>query len=280
VGRAAELKRLRDSWSSRRRLTAIVGESGIGKTRLVAELLMGLPDEPTVLWGRCSEESLGSYLPFIEVLRHVIDHMDTASLRAAVGARGELIRLVPELVDRIGDLPVPTKAEAGTEQRMLFEAVAAFLRHWTPMILVIEDLHWADEATLALLTYLVRDHRLAGLVSFATARPFQRDSRASGLLAELERDVDVARIHLHGLSGTELELLVSDLVGSPAPPVLVESVAAATDGNPFFVEEMTMHLVGSGSTAETSDVGYQSEVQRAGVPERVREMVVRRLLSL
>jgi tetratricopeptide (TPR) repeat protein len=259
---------------------AIVGESGIGKTRLVAEALLGLADEPTVLWGRCSEDRLGSYLPFIEVLRHVIDHMDTASLRAAVGARGELLRLVPELVDRVGDLPDPTKAEAGSEQRILFEAVSAFLRHWTPMILVIEDLHWADQATLALLTYLVRDHRLPGLVIFATARPFLRDSRASGLLAELGRDVDVARVHLHGLSSADLGLLVSDLVGSPASSVLVKSIAAATDGNPFFVEEMTMHLVDSGSVATASGVGHQSEAQRAGVPERVRDMVVRRLLSL
>src|SRR5262249_13712458 len=160
-------------------------ESGIGKTRLVAELLGKLPDDTTVLWGRCSEDGLGPYLPFIEMLRHVVDHMDTAGLRGAIGARGELIRLVPELADRLDDLPGPTKAEAGSEQRILFEAVSAFLAHWTPMVLVIEDLHWADQASLALLAYLVKDHRLPGLVTFATARPFKWDSAASGLLAEL-----------------------------------------------------------------------------------------------
>jgi tetratricopeptide (TPR) repeat protein len=274
------MEQLWDAWTGRRRVTEVLGESGIGKTRLVAEVVGTIPEDVTVLWGRCSEDRLGSYLPFVELLRHVVNHVDTETLRTAVGARGELVRLVPELAERLDHLPAPTKAEPGSEQRMLFEAVSRLLTHWTPMVLVMEDLHWADEATLALLTYLVRDHSLPGLVVFGTARPYRRDGKASGLMAELARDVDLARIRLNGLNGADLAVLISDLAGSPAPSVLVESMAAATEGNPFFVEEMTYHLVDGGTFAGTGAAGYQKEVEWAGVPERVRDMVVRRLLSL
>ncbi len=131
-------------------MTEVVGESGIGKTRLVAELARSLPPDTTVLWGRCSQDRLGSYLPYVEILRHLVSGVDDATLGAAVGRHGELTRLVPELVDRVGPLPAPAKADAGSEQRMLFEAVSEFLGRWTPMVVVIDDLHWADEATLAL----------------------------------------------------------------------------------------------------------------------------------
>jgi tetratricopeptide (TPR) repeat protein len=274
------MEQLREAWTSRHRITEIVGELGIGKTRLVAELVKSVPSDVTVLWGRCSEDWLGSYLPFVEILRYVIDNLDTETLRAAMGPRGELIRLVPELADRLGDLPLPTKAEAGSEQRMLFEAVSALLSRWTPMILVIEDLHWADQATLSLLAYLVRDQSLPGLVTFATARASERDSKAGALMAELGRDVEIDRIQPPGLNGPELGILISDLVGCSAPSGLLESVAAATEGNPFFVEELTMHLVNSGTIGKAKCLGYGEEARHAGVPERVREMVVRRLLSL
>jgi transcriptional regulator with XRE-family HTH domain/tetratricopeptide (TPR) repeat protein len=280
VGRTAEVNQLRQALTAGCRLIAVVGESGIGKTRLVTEVLRDSGDDTTVLWGRCSPDRLGSYLPFVEALRHVVVQADTASLRAAVGVRGDLSRLLPELPGRIGDLPAPAKADAGIEQRMLFEATSAFLGCWSPVILVVEDLHWADEATLALLVYLLRDHTLPELVAIATARSDELGPVASGLIAEVGRDVDVARIPLNGLGGAELELLVNDLVGSAAPSGLVESVAAATDGNPFFVEEMTLHLLDSGGITNFSGAGAAVDAQVAGVPERVRDTVVRRLMAL
>lgn len=281
VGRTAEVDELRDACTRRGRMTEVVGESGIGKTRLVAELARSLPAGTTVVWGRCSQDRLGSYLPYVEILRQLIAQADVATLAAAVGGRGELTRLVPELVDRIGPLPTPAKADAGSEQRMLFEAISVLLARYTPMVVVIDDLHWADDATLALLAYLVRDHSLPGLVTVVTARPADLDPMTSGLVADLARDVDFTRIRLDGLAGEELGSLVSDLVGLPAPAALVQSVASATEGNPFFAEEMTLHLVDSGMLIQTQDgLVMQGDAQLAGVPQRVRETVVRRLLSL
>jgi transcriptional regulator with XRE-family HTH domain/tetratricopeptide (TPR) repeat protein len=280
VGRAAERELLRQALATGRRLVEVVGESGIGKTRLVTEVLRDIPDGTTVLWGRCSQDRLGSYLPFVEALRYVVARADPPSLRAAVGVRGDLTRLVPELVEQLGDLPAPARAEAGSEQRMLFEAVASFLAYWSPVILIVEDLHWADDATLALVAYLLRDQTSPGLAIIVTARSSELGPMASGLIAEVGREVDIARIHLDGLGGADLELLISDLVGTAAPSGLVKTVAAATEGNPFFVEEMTLHLVDSGHMASFRGAGVQVDMQAAGVPDRVRETVVRRLLSL
>ncbi len=281
VGRTTELERLRAAWQERRRLIAVVGESGIGKTRLVAQLArMAQQDGATALWGRCNQDRLGSYLPFVEILRHLMNFADPSVLSSAVGGRGELTRLAPELVDRVGPLPAPTRADAGSEQRLLFEAAASLLARWQPMLVVIDDLHWADDATLALLAYLVRDHTLDGLVIVVTARPSDLDPAKSGLLAELGRDTDMIRLPLEGLDPAALTSLVSGLIGSPVPAALAESVALATDGNPFFAEELTVHLVDSGMVIDRDGGVVPRPGVHAGVPERVRDTVLKRLLSL
>lgn len=280
VGRSEEMQRLHRSLGGCR-LVEIVGESGIGKTRLVSELVKHLGPEATVSWGRCNADGLGSYLPFVEVIRHISSQVATADLEAALGGRGELTRLVPEVTTRVGSLAAPTRAEADSEERMLFEAVSRFLARWCPMVLVIDDLHWADSASLALLAYLVRDYQLSGLVVVVTARPTDLSERASAVLADLAREVETDRIHVLGLPSAQLEELVTDLVGSTPPPPMVESVQSATDGNPFFAEELTVHLLDTEFVLDPVTGLLQGDgPRRAGVPERIRDMVARRLLSL
>ncbi|MGC9960438.1 MAG: AAA family ATPase [Acidimicrobiales bacterium] len=282
TGRSGELSRLLGDWERRRRMIEVTGEPGIGKTRLVTELARHVhDDEATVLWGRCTEERLGAYLPFVEILRHLVEHADPTALRLAVGSCGELARLLPELAEHVGTLPGPTRAEAGTEQRLLFEAIAGLLRPFLPMLLVIDDLHWADDATLRLLGYLLRDHSLEGLVIVATSRDAELDPAKAGQLAEAERHADAAQIALGGFPSPDLGLLVSDLVGSAVSDELVDSVAEATDGNPFLAEEMTVHLLDTGLIAGTDrGIALRSDARGLGVPDRVRKTVVRRLLSL
>jgi transcriptional regulator with XRE-family HTH domain/tetratricopeptide (TPR) repeat protein len=282
VGRTKEMARLGACWDERRRLTEVVGESGIGKTRLVAEVAQrAYEDGATVVWGRGNQDRLGPYLPFVEILRHLVTFAEPVALKAAVGAYGELTRLVPDLADRVGPLPAPTRADAGSEQRLLFEAASAVLAGWMPMLLVIDDLHWADEATLALLTFLVRDQRVDELVVMVTARPADLDAVTSGRLADLGRDADMVRLPLVGLDTDDLAALVGGLMGSPAPSQLVQSVSLATDGNPFFAEEMIVHIVDSGMVyGPGGDMIVSADVKSAGVPVRVRDTVVRRLSSL
>ncbi len=281
VGRDDEIGRLRRSSGGGCRFIEVLGESGIGKTRLVSEFVKDLEPATTVSWGRCSQDDLGSYLPFVEIIRHISTQVDDEELAAALGGRGELTRLVPELTTRAGPLSAPARAEADSEQRMLFEAVSGFLARWSPMVLVVDDLHWADAASLALLAYLVRDYGLADLAVVITARPTELSEQATGLLAELGRDVDTARIRLDGLADGELARLIADLLGAPAPSPLVESVQSATDGNPFFAEELTMHLLDTGFVVDPASGVIAVEGNGiAGVPDRIRDMVAKRLGSM
>ena len=149
------------------------------------------------------------------------------------------------------------------------------------MVLVLDDLHWADDASLALLAYLVRDYSLSEFVAVATVRQTDLGERASSLLAQLGREVDTARIRLDPLPSSELALLIGDLVGSAPPPSLVETVQSATDGNPLFAEELTVHLLDTEFVVDP----VSGQVRRDGsaatsVPERIRDMVASRLLSL
>jgi transcriptional regulator with XRE-family HTH domain/tetratricopeptide (TPR) repeat protein len=282
VGRGSELQQLRTAWAQRGRLVEVLGEPGVGKTRLVGQLAHEVhAGGGTVLWGRCSEERLGAYLPFVEILRQLTASADTARLAAVIDGRGELTRLVPELAQRLGGLAAPTRAEAGTEQRLLFDSVAALLARWCPVLVVIDDLHWSDDATLGLLSYLVKDDRLDGVTIVGTARGGELEPAQAGRLAELGRHTPIVRVRLDGFGADDLGAMLCDLVGSPVSPAMVGSVAAATEGNPFFSEEMVVHLVDAGLVRESDDgLVLRAEPQTAGVPERIRETLVRRLLSL
>jgi transcriptional regulator with XRE-family HTH domain/tetratricopeptide (TPR) repeat protein len=281
VGRNNEIGRLRGSLGRGCRLIEVLGESGIGKTRLVSELVKSLEPTTTVSWGRCSQDDLGSYLPFVEIIRHISGQLDDGTLAAALGGRGELTRIVPELTARAGPLAAPTRAEADSEQRMLFDAVSGFLARWTPMVLVVDDLHWADAASMALLAYLVRDYGLADVAVLVTARPTELSEQATGVLAELGRDVDCARVRLEGLPGAELGRLIADLLGTAPPSTLVDSVQSATDGNPFYAEELTVHLLDTGLVVDpVSGVVSGDGHENGGVPDRIRDMVAKRLASM
>jgi tetratricopeptide (TPR) repeat protein len=282
IGRDRELRTLEKARDDRVRLVVIGGQAGIGKTRLVTRFASecasnGLP----VLWGRCTEEGLGAYAPFIEITRQLVTMLDRPRLVRAVGQRGELLRILPELESHVGLLPSPTRAESGTEQRLLFESVSAMLGACAPMLIVIDDLHWADDATVSLLQYLACDSELVGTMIATTVRDSDVLPDLAGRLADLGRRVDTVRVHLEALEGDVLASLVTDLVGSPVAEEVVQSVADATGGNPFFAEEMTLHLIDAGLVVKGPvQAVLRGDARAVGVPDRVRETLMRRLLSL
>ena len=282
AGRRSELDGLERAWEGRQRLVLVGGEAGIGKTRLVTEFAeQRRRAGATVAWGRASEEGLGPYLPFVEIVRSLITTTDESRLAQLLADGGELIRLVPELEAKVGQRLAPTRAEAGTEQRLLFEAVSTLLAAFAPLLVVLDDIHWADDASIALLRYLARDPALGDVVLVVTAREVDLTPEIAGLLAELGRHADVSRLHLGALDHDVLLCLVGDIVGSAIGEDLLRSVSEATDGNPFFVEEMTVHLIDSGLV---DDVAGQAVLRgdpgAVGVPDRVRETLTRRLLLL
>ncbi len=249
VGREAELARLDAAWRvGGRRLVLVAGEPGVGKTRLAEHFAAGATGA-LVLIGRCSEDPLAPFEPFTEVLRQVGP--------AAVAGSRELDRLLG-MARGGGDDP-------GARHR-LFAAVDDLLTglaEHRPVVLILDDLHWADRPTLLLLGFILRSGRRAPLLVIGTYRDTEVGRRTPlvGALAELRRDGGAERLALRGLAPGEVGELASALLGEEAAARVAGPVHARTGGNAFFVEEVLQGIADDD----------------ADVPESVRHAVGARL---
>src|SRR3954454_12492828 len=207
VGRSGESETLRAlmPWAEAegRRVVLLGGDAGSGKSRLVREFAREMADAGAlVLYGACDAVVRTPYGPFVEALDHLADVTDPAELRAALGpAGGELTRLLPDLPLRVGELPPPANADPDTERHRLHTAVTHLLTTISrprPVLLVLEDGHWADASTLLLLRHLARAAGRARLLLLGTFRDTEPDvpQGLSETLADLRRSDDVVRMHL------------------------------------------------------------------------------------
>jgi DNA-binding SARP family transcriptional activator len=287
VGRAADLERLvatyEEAASGTRRLVLLSGEPGVGKTRLVAQFakrahLAGA----IVLYGRCDAEALLAQQPFVEAVRRYVrssSHDELASRLRLVGR--ELQRIVPEIADEFPDLPKPLAGDPEGARSRLFEAVSSMLceaASCSPVVLVLDDLHWADTPTLLLLKYLVRDSPDARVMVLGTFRETELDPEhpLCAAIAELRSQRLVQRWALTALDAAEVSELVSVHVGAAAPPELRKAVYERTEGNAFFVVEVLRHLTESGKLQDATAVPTDGLV----VPDGVTEVILQRLARL
>jgi DNA-binding CsgD family transcriptional regulator/tetratricopeptide (TPR) repeat protein len=254
VGRDAEVAQLRAALeraaAGRPATVLVAGEAGVGKTRLVAELLGDAGELGAVaLGGGCLDVGDGvlAYAPMVEALRPLASSMDAEGLeRVLGGARGELARLVPELgpPDGGGGQAAPL---APTR---LFELLLGMLHRLAergPVLLVVEDLHWADQSTRDLLGFLVRNLR-GGVALVLTYRSDELHRRhpLRPFLAELDRSGRAERVELGRLDRRELAELLERILDEPVAAALVGEILARSEGNPFFAEELlAAHVEGS-----------------------------------
>jgi len=295
VGRSAELDRLRTllprADGEGRRVVLVGGEAGSGKSRLVREFAHEAVEEGAlVLCGSCDAVVRTPYGPFVEALDQLARAVDPAELRAALGTGGgELTRLLPDLAPRLGDLPVPVDADPDTERHRLHTAVTDLLTgvgRGRPVVLVLEDGHWADAPTLLLLRHLARAAGDARVLLLATFRDTEADvpELLSETLADLRRSDDIVRLKLSGLTSPDVGEFVRRAAGGDLGPELHElalAIYGLTEGNAFLVCELWRELI---ETNAVETVGKTMRVVRPptelGSPESVREVVSQRLARL
>jgi DNA-binding SARP family transcriptional activator/tetratricopeptide (TPR) repeat protein len=264
------------------RLVLLTGEAGIGKTRLLAELARSVhEDGALVLAGRAPEETLVPYQPFLEALRHYVLNAPFRELRSTTREYGsELARLMPELRRRAPDLPPPPD-EPATERYRLFEAVVGLLAEISeavPVLIVLEDLHWADRPTLLLLRHLARAPQAARLLILGAYRANERWSDGfSAALADLRRERLVSQLVLTGMGELDTAELIRVRSGQSPSSAFGIALHEETEGNPFFIEEIVRHLGDAG--VDLQNAGGRV-LRRFGLPEGVKEVIARRLSRL
>jgi DNA-binding CsgD family transcriptional regulator/tetratricopeptide (TPR) repeat protein len=220
----------------------VAGEAGLGKTRLASEAARLAVDRGfRVLRGDCLNVGGSSlpYGPFVEALRRLATELGPQATAELAGpAADDLARLVPAF----GSLDAPQNQSEWVQAR-LFEALYGFigrLAAGSPLVLIIEDLHWADTATRETIAYLVRVLRDVPFLFIGTFRGDELHRRHPLLpwLAELDRGGRVERIDLARLDRSQVVQLLTAILGTQPDPELVDEVFSRSDGNPFFAEEL------------------------------------------
>ncbi|MBI4219476.1 MAG: AAA family ATPase [Chloroflexi bacterium] len=259
VGRDREMAEVRaaleDALAGRGGLVMLVGEPGIGKTRTAEELAAGARRRGAeVLWGNCPEErGAPPYWPWVQVIRTHVASASPEVLRAELGkSAGVIVEAVPEMVDLLpGVDPAPRLEDMDAARFRLFETVSSFIRRAAstrPVVIVLDNLHWADASSLRLLEYVAQAIEEARLLIVCIYRDTGVDRSHPLLrsLGELTRQRRFVRVLLRGLVEEETCRVMENVGGFSPPAKLVADVQAQTEGNPLFVREVMRLLAQEG----------------------------------
>ncbi len=296
VGRLAERERLSELWeqtcAGSLRLALIAGEAGVGKTRLSSQFALEVhATGATVLYGRCEEDLGVPYQPWTQALGHLVREAPLRVLeRYTERFGGDLARLVPTLRERLPDLPSPRDGDSETDRYLMYAAVAGLLQtagQHEPLLLILDDLHWADAPTLSLLRHVMTAGTPMAVTVVGTYRDSElpHDHLLLALLADLHREQGVERLRLTGLRADDLVALMEMAAGHELDEdgrVLAAQITRETAGNPFFAGELLRHLTESGSIVRLPDGRWRlvGDLADLGMPQSVREVIGRRVERL
>ncbi|MDP9236001.1 MAG: protein kinase [Chloroflexota bacterium] len=285
VGRDREVGELRlgldEALSGRGQLMLVVGEPGIGKTRTANELCTYARLRGTqIATGRCYEgDGAPAYWPWMQVLRSYVAECDAGELRSDMGpGAADIAQMVSEVHAKLPGLVTPPTIEPDQARFRLFDSITTFLKNAArrrPLVLLLDDLHWADKASLLLLQFLARNLAGTRLLVLGTYRDVElgRQHPLAQTLAELAREQVGQRVLLRGLGEPEVARYIEMTSGITPSDALVATVFRETEGNPFFLSEVVRLLVADGRLQDSADTGRWT----VSIPQSVREVVGRRL---
>ena len=289
LGRDAELKTLGEAWAAarrgRRQFVVIAGDAGLGKTRLALEFIQRVATEATVLVGRSDREALTPFEPFVAILQTLVRVTPPPTLRkrlAGIDGSIELARLVPEIARRIGPARQTGTSSVEGQRYRMFEAFAQLLRATSgaaPLLLVLEDMHWADPGSVLLLRHLSRSVADAAICIIVTYREAEPGRASWEILEDLRRELSATRIVRRGLAEDDVRRFLGAWIRGDPPPSLVRFLAQITEGNPLFLTEMLRHLEETGLLAQ-QHILERGTVTELGLPDSIRDVVGRRLSRL
>ncbi|MCZ6491016.1 MAG: AAA family ATPase [Acidobacteria bacterium] len=281
IGRQSELAvltaALDDALKGHGQVVMLAGEPGIGKTRLARELAAYAGGKDAqVLWGWCYEgDGAPSYWPWTHAIASYVERLSLERLSEILGdGNTRLAEIVPQISQKLPESLAAPAMEPDQARFQLFDAVATFLKNAAasgPLLIVLEDLHWADHASLMLLEFVVNGISATSLMVLGTYRDVDVGRRhpLSNTLAELTRNADFQRVHLNSFDPDEVGQFVESRTALSLNAADLELVHNRTGGNPFFLNELMRLQVAEGDS--------DTEAWKTGMPEGVRDVIGRRL---
>ena len=296
VGRERELQTLHAAFESTLngsgRIVLLGGEAGIGKTSTCQAFTTAAGQaSATVLWGRCFEGDWSPpYAPWVESLDAHARSFSPETLRSILGLGAPaLAAILPGIRERLPETPGPASLAPEEERFRLYDAVTQFLTtaaRQAPIVLVLDDIHWADRASLRLLRHVSRFVDRAPILVIAVYRDGQADQTPAlaETLPEIRREQSALVVRLRGLTRVEVAEYLGRSIRQGIAPELADAIFDETVGNPFFIGELIQHLVEEGKLVERDGLWTVPDdgtgVNDLGVPDGVRQVVARRLANL
>ena len=275
---------MEESIAGRGGLAMLVGEPGIGKTRTAQELASYAEGRGAqVLWGRCyEEEGAPPYWPWVQAIRSYVEPRNTDQLQTALGpSAADIAEIVPEIRRKLTGLETPPDLPPEQARFRLFDSITSFLKtsaRSQPLMLVLDDLHWADEPSLLLLQFLAQQLADSSILVVGCYRDgeLSRQHPLSETLARISREAVYQRHALRRMDHDDTAHYIEVAAGTNVSPTVVEAIYARIEGNPFITTEVVQLLSDRGELAQESDRG-PSEIR---IPEGVREVIGQRFSRL
>jgi tetratricopeptide (TPR) repeat protein len=260
-------------------LLLLSGEAGIGKTRLAEEVEVEARHQGMlILWGRCWEGGgAPAFWPWLQIVRAYLQQCPPETLATDFGSGApHIARVIPEVQELVPSLPALPPLEPDDARFAFLDSLTTFLKrtaNHTPLLLILDDLHWSDSSSLLLLQFLVREIRDAQLLILGLYRDREVDHTQplAAVLGPLTREGQ--RITLHRLTETDIAQLITTMAGVSPNATLVANVSAKTAGNPFCVIEVVRLLAAEGRLASLTEEAGSGIT----IPPGVRELFHRRL---